>query len=195
MTVEEKLDQLEDNIRRLKIEFEVFFNGGSKTPPNDLEWRVHTALKQFESGRLSFQQRFRFNSLTQRYATLNSQWQKKLRIKEEGYRRPQDALLGVQGVRAAVTADDHDPQEIAVRIPATGSAADDRSIRDFFQHMSSARAAAGLPVQGDLAAFQHFISRKTAELKKQYGCDEVEYSLKQTEQGLRLNAKPITKSS
>jgi hypothetical protein len=185
------LDQLEDNLRRLKIEYEVFFNGGSKTPPSDLEWRVQTAIKKFnEGGRLTFQQRFRYNTLTQRYATLNTQWQKKIRIKEEGYRRPQDALLGVHGVRAAATPDDDSANEIAIRIRSASAESD--HIRDFFHQMTKVRAAAGMPAQGDLEGFRHFIARKTAELQKQYGCEEVEYSLKQTDEGLRLNAKPIT---
>ena len=40
MTVDEELNLLEDNMRRLKVEYDVFFGGGSKKPPADTEWRV-----------------------------------------------------------------------------------------------------------------------------------------------------------
>ena len=69
MTVDEELNQLEDNLRRLKIEYDIFFGGGSKRPPNDLDWRVQSAFKRHsDSQRLSFSQRFKFNSMQQKYA-------------------------------------------------------------------------------------------------------------------------------
>ena len=41
---------------------------------------------------MSFSQRFRYNEMAQRYAIYSDLWRKKSRIREEGYRRPQDAL-------------------------------------------------------------------------------------------------------
>ena len=56
--------------------------------------------KVSDGGRMSFHQRFRYNEMAQRYAIYSDLWRKKgLCIREEGYRRPQDALLSVQGVR------------------------------------------------------------------------------------------------
>ncbi len=52
-----------------------------------------------DNSRMSFPQRFRYNEMAQRYAIQSDLWRKKMRIREEGYRRPQDALLSVQGVR------------------------------------------------------------------------------------------------
>ena len=40
MDVDQELTILEDSIRRLKIEYEIFFNGGAKRLPYDLRWRV-----------------------------------------------------------------------------------------------------------------------------------------------------------
>src|SRR5437762_376773 len=100
MTIDEELALLESNLRRLKIEYEVFFSNPQKKPPADLEWRVLALLRKFSDGnRLSFAQRYKFNEMAQRYAIYSDLWRKKTRIREEGYRRPQDALLAVQGVR------------------------------------------------------------------------------------------------
>src|SRR5689334_7522198 len=100
MTVDEELTLLESQLRRLKIEYEVFFNNPQKKPPSDLEWKVLALLRKFSDGsRMSFGQRFRYTELAQRYAIYSDLWRKKSRIREEGYRRPQDALLSVQGVR------------------------------------------------------------------------------------------------
>jgi hypothetical protein len=85
----------------------VFFNNPTKRPPNDLEWKALALMrKHSDGGKMNFAQRFRYNEMAQRYAIYSDLWRKKSRIREEGYRRPQDALLSVQGVRA----EEHTPQ-------------------------------------------------------------------------------------
>lgn len=86
MTVDEELARLEENLRRLKIEYEVYFNGGSKRPPRDTLYRVDSTIKKFsnEAANLSIGQRFKFNQLVQRYAVHSDLWRRKLREKEEG---------------------------------------------------------------------------------------------------------------
>jgi len=39
-TVDDDLNQIERDIRTLKIEYEQFFGGGRKRPPTDTQWRV-----------------------------------------------------------------------------------------------------------------------------------------------------------
>ncbi|HEV2493524.1 MAG TPA: hypothetical protein VG204_10705 [Terriglobia bacterium] len=86
MTVDEELARLEENLRRLKIEYEVYFNGGSKRPPRDTVYRVDSTIKKFsnEASNLSIGQRFKFNQLVQRYAVHSDLWRRKLREREEG---------------------------------------------------------------------------------------------------------------
>src|SRR5271163_3929885 len=80
----------------------MFFNNPAKRPPTDVEWKVTSLIRKFsDSGRLSFSQRFKYNEMAQRYAIQSDLWRKKTRIREEGYRRPADAILSVAGVRVA----------------------------------------------------------------------------------------------
>src|SRR5512142_1791400 len=100
VTVDEELNLLDDAVRRLKVEYDVFFGGGAKKPPNDAEWRVQSLVKKYsDSQKLTFAQRFKYNTIVQRYAIYSDLWRQKMKIKEEGYRRPQDAMLGIQGMR------------------------------------------------------------------------------------------------
>jgi hypothetical protein len=110
VTIDEELNFLEENVRRLKVEYDVYFGGGARKAPTDLEWRVQGLIKKYsDSQKLTAQQRFKYNTLVQRYGTYSDLWRQKLRIREEGYRRPQDALLGIQGLRPAQT--DPSPQQ------------------------------------------------------------------------------------
>jgi len=102
VTTDEELNVLDTQLRRLKIEYEIYFSNPTKKPPTDIEWKVLALLRKFsDGGRMNFSQRFRYNEMAQRYAIYSDLWRKKSRIREEGYRRPQDALLSVQGVRSA----------------------------------------------------------------------------------------------
>lgn len=104
MTIDEELAKLEDNLRRLKVEYEIYLNGGSKAPPRDMLFRVESSLKKFssESFVLSIGQRFKFNQLVQRYAVHNDLWRRKLRLKEEGG-APGSAGILPASFRAVVT--------------------------------------------------------------------------------------------
>ena len=56
---DEDLTNLEEWIRRLKIDYEIFFNGNRKKPPDDLRLRVERLVKRLaESTDMSFSQRF-----------------------------------------------------------------------------------------------------------------------------------------
>jgi hypothetical protein len=86
VTVDEELTKLEDEIRRLKIEYEVYLNGSSDRPPRDPVYRVETLIKRYtgDQSNLNFGQRYKLNTLGQKYAIQNSLWKRKLMEKEEG---------------------------------------------------------------------------------------------------------------
>ena len=102
MTIDEELNLLDQQLRRLKIEYEIFFSSPTKRPPTDIEWKVLSLIRKFSDGaRMKFAQRYRYNEMAQRYAIQSDLWRKKMRIREEGYRAPHEAMLSVQGVRTS----------------------------------------------------------------------------------------------
>ena len=200
MTVDEELSLLEDQMRRLKVEYDVFFGGGSKKPPADIEWKVKNLLRKYSDGaRLSFGQRFRFNTVQQRYALYSTQWQQKLQIKEEGYRRPQDAMLGIQGLRneqehEAELARRHEAvaKKSGVSMAFSDPGSEAQKVEALFQALSEARTKSGEKSSANLASFKKFVQQKTEQLRKEYGCNTVEYSVELQNGQVKLKAKPKT---
>jgi hypothetical protein len=83
-TVDDQLSRLEEDIRRLKIEFDMFFNGASKRPPYDTKGRVDTIMKRIGDDRsLTFAQRYRYNSLGSRYNAFRDLWRRTMQGREE----------------------------------------------------------------------------------------------------------------
>jgi hypothetical protein len=204
VTTDEELNVLETQLRRLKIEYEVFFSNPTKRPPTDIEWKVLSLLRKFsDGGRMSFSQRFRYNEMAQRYAIYSDLWRKKSRIREEGYRRPQDALLAVQGVRPE---EEHKPHHNPVyglsHAAAAGAAAtsqpftlhnvdksEHEQVERLYNTLVAAKKKAGENVSGTLDSFSTFVQKKTQEIRKQYGCQDVEFSVELTDGHVKLKAK------
>ena len=46
ITFDQQLARLEEDIRRLKIEYDIFFNGGTKRAPYDTKNRAETMLRR-----------------------------------------------------------------------------------------------------------------------------------------------------
>ncbi|HEY6329625.1 MAG TPA: MXAN_5187 C-terminal domain-containing protein [Blastocatellia bacterium] len=75
--IDQELDRFEHDLRRLKIEYDIFFNGGAAKPPLDTKGRVDTTIKRlYDSRGLTFGQRFRYNSLVARYNVMRELWRR-----------------------------------------------------------------------------------------------------------------------
>ena len=210
MTIDEELSLLESQLRRLKIEYECYFSNPTKKPPTDVEWKVLSLLRKFsDGGRMSFQQRFRYNEMAQRYAIYSDLWRKKGRIREEGYRRPQDALLSVQGVRPSEEHEPHHHPAYGLTHAAAASAtakmnegpltiqcSDARTEHDqvekLYHALTDAKKKAGESVTGNIDSFTSFVQKKTDQIRKQHGCQSVEYTVEMQDGQVRLKAKAKT---
>lgn len=202
MTIDEELNLLDQQLRRLKIEYEIFFNNPAKRPPTDIEWKVLSLIRKFSDGtRMSFSQRYRYNEMAQRYAIQSDLWRKKMRIREEGYRRPQDAILSVQGVRASVEreAKRHPVYGLARNAEASSNepfsvqcsdaAAEREKVESLYKALSEAKKKSGEKVSGSLDSFAAFVKKKTTEIRKQHNCDTVVYSVETHDGQVKLKAK------
>lgn len=209
MTTDEELNVLDTQLRRLKIEYEIYFSNPTKKPPTDIEWKVLALLRKFsDGGRMNFTQRFRYNEMAQRYAIYSDLWRKKSRIREEGYRRPQDALLSVQGVRSAEEElKPQHPKAYGVSRAAAGAAAAPSSphytlhrvdqaereqVERLYNTLVAAKKKAGESVTGSIDSFATFVQKKTEQIRKQYHCDSVEYSVELADGHVKLKAKAKT---
>jgi len=199
VATDEELNLLEDNIRKLKVDYDVYFAGGVKKPPDDVEWRIRNVIKKYSDARaLNLQQQFRYNTLAQKYAVFSDLWRRKLKIKEEGYRRPQDALLAIQGLRpdeeeaaakglglAEKVAACHAQPQFEFAEP--GAELDRAQV--LYRAVVEARSRAGVPPGPDFDSFHEFLSKKTAEIRTQFGCASVEYSVEWEDGQVRLKAR------
>lgn len=170
-TVDEKLKRLEDDIRRLKIEFDIYFNGAAKRPPYDTKGRVETMLKRLSDDRtLSFAQRYLLNSLGARYTAFRELWRRTMQGREEG----RDAAAAAR----ASARDEVSHRENAATFVCDDAHKDVPTVKQLYDALIEAKMKCGESVD-DLSfpRFHHLIATKTDNLKERSGCDRVRFSI------------------
>ncbi|HKG98364.1 MAG TPA: MXAN_5187 C-terminal domain-containing protein [Pyrinomonadaceae bacterium] len=170
-TPDEQLTRLEEDIRRLRVEFDIFFNGAAKRPPYDTKGRVETLLKRLADDRtLTYAQRYRYNSLAARYNAFRDLWRRTMQGREEG-RDPASAARAsvkketakeVQSV-SFVCLDAHKEVEV---------------VKNLYTSLIEAKQRCGEPTE-DLSfpRFHRLIAAKADGIKEQLHCDRVRFSV------------------
>jgi len=176
MTVDEELAQLEESLRRLKIEYDIYFNGGSPRPPNDTQWRVQNLIKKYsDAQKLTFAQRFRYNGLAQRYSLFFDLWRQRLKAKEEGRRRTPAEVRAEQKQEQW-----EDPGQ------------ETEKVDKLYAALIEAKQRCGEDVKNiPPEAFKRFVHQKTAQLKKDFKCQQVQYAVEVEQGQVKLKAKGV----
>ena len=81
---DDQIKRLDEDIRRLKIDFDIYFNGGSKRPPLEARARLESNMKRVADDRsLSYGQRYFFNTIVSRFNSYRELWRRLLKQKGE----------------------------------------------------------------------------------------------------------------
>ena len=203
-TIDEELAQLERDIRQLKIEYDMFFGGGRKRPPTEIEWRIELIVKRYaeRGGELKYGQRFRYTNLAQTYAKYKDIFRKKLQQKEEGtvQRHFGAAAKAIENQRAQqrlAEGEEHSEAPAgelpAFRITCSEPEQEADKVDRLFQAFVDAKKTAGEEI-GRLsqAGFKEFVRKKTKDLQTQNGCSDVEYVVETI--GGQVKLKALVKS-
>jgi hypothetical protein len=186
MTVEEELTRLDDAIRRLKIDYDIYFAGGSKRPPYDAQWSVESVIKKYSDNRsLSFAQRFRFNSIMQKYALFSDLWRQKVKRREEGYEDPHQRRPSVPAA-----AEKQKPAPGSFKVQWQDPDQEHDKVDKLYQALVAAKKQLGENTDSlNAEGFKRFVKQKTAQLQKDLRCANVEYVVEVENGQVRLKAK------
>lgn len=171
-TPDEQLTRLEDDIRRVRIEFDIFFNGGAKRAPYDTKGRVETLLKRLGDDRtLTYAQRYRYNSLAARYNAFRDLWRRTMQGREEG--RDQ-----VSAARAQVKSETNTQPIEAVSFVCLDAHREIEVVKNLYTSLLEAKRRCGEPTENlSFPKFHRLIASKADALKEQGGCDRVRFSV------------------
>ena len=170
-TVDEQLTRLEEDIRRLKIEFDIYFNGASKRPPYDTKGRVETLIKRLGDDRtLPFAHRYRYNSLASRYNAFRDLWRRTMKGREEG----SDPISAAR----ASAKEDVGTERRRETFVCTDAHKEVGIVKNLYEALLEAKRQCGEPTSDmSFPRFHRLIASKADGLKERLGCDLVQFSV------------------
>ena len=187
MTIDEQLNQFNDLLRKLTVEYDIFFSGGRKLPPTNLRFKVDTLVKRLMEEPMSFSQKFRYNQLVAKYSLYRDLWRRNTQEMEEGgvlrSERDIEKLLhrGHPG---------SEPQEVpadqltmVIRDPV----AEVPKIEELYRNLQNLRAHFGeKPLDLNLEQFVRFVQLKSTEISSGRAENAVEFVVYRDEQQKRV---------
>ncbi len=169
-TIEDRLARLEEDIRRLKIEFDVYFNGGSKRAPYDTKMRVESHLKRLGDDRsLNFAQRYHYNSLATRYASFREMWRRTMQGREEGRDPATVARMSARDTTTPFTRSEFSCADVRHDV---------QTVKGVYDALIEAKRSCGEPVRDlSFARFHRLIMERTETMKEKIGSERVVFSV------------------
>lgn len=182
-TPDEQLTRLEDDIRRLRVEFDIFFNGAAKRPPYDTKGRVETLLKRLGDDRtLNYAQRYRYNSLAARYNAFRDLWRRTMQGREEG----RDAASAARANVKRENPTDLEP----VSLVCLDAHKEIEVVKNLYTSLLEAKQRCGEPTEGfSFPKFHRLVAAKADGLKEKSGCDRVRFSVSVEDGHVSFKAK------
>ena len=199
MALVEDIETIEKQIRQLQVEWDKFFAGIEKKPPNDLKTKTEALIRRHANAEIKNNtERFRYQSLTAKYTTLNELWSKRLRAREEG--KP----VGVHGLKAdmlpppgAAAAPPPSARAAAARPGAGGDFRvqnpdrDVDSVKALYQNFLQARQQAGETAPVKFDSFQKLIQQQASRILSEKGGQAVDFRLETKDGKVSLKAKVV----
>lgn len=179
---EEDLNSLDDGIRRLKVEYTIFFNGHRKKPPDDLKMRVERIVKKLsESGDMTYNERFRYNTLVTRYYVLRDLWRRTMMQRELGETARDKAVLEDRAAKEA--------PKLEVHISLSNPDREEDKVRKLYEGLvdMSAKGAKQPPIS--YPQFLKYIATQTKNIQQKFGCSAVVFNVALERDAIKFTAR------
>jgi len=184
---DQDLATLDEWLRRLKVEYDIYFNGNRKRPPDDLRARVEKLIKKLvEAGDMSFSQRFRYNTLVGRYYVYRDLWRRTMMEREKSEEVAKEAKTANCSDDIEKAAD-QTPTEIQVSI--TNPEKEKDKVRQLYDALLQIRQIPDATSPGlSFEQFTKYISTQTDGIRVKYGCTSVVFKIRLEENAVRFTA-------
>jgi hypothetical protein len=181
---DEDLNNLEEWLRRLKIEYHIFFNGSRKKPPDDLRIRLERLVKKLsESSDMSPVQRFRFNTLITRFYVYRDLWRRTMQSREASEEIKVEAISKSKAV--PLTAKPPAPQ---VRISISDPKADEQKIQQLYDALLRIKGTDTKEPPLSYQQFAKYIAAQTQSIRERNNCSAVAFTIALEENAIRFTA-------
>jgi len=191
---DEDLKHLEEWIRRLKIEYDIFFIGNRKKPPDDLRMRIEKLVKRLsEVGDMSISQRFLYNTLIARFYVHRDLWRRTQQERESA-----EGTAGVPAPTKHTKPPDQPetsmPRDVQVSISDPEvEAGSVRRLYDELLRMKGGHAKESPDIS--YRQFAAYVANQMRGIKTKHHCNSVTFRIALEDKTIKFMAKADNSSS
>lgn len=193
----DELEKLEEQIRKLKMQYDQFFRGLRKLPPTEDRKRLDEAMRDQLRGKLRDNaSRFRYHSLVATYNRFQELWSRQMREREEGPLNFRDRQRAMQAPLPEA------PPPDAAKKPGVTPHADESYVKvastsngeamsEIHRQVAEANRALGKasPTVEQVAAL---VAKQAEQLRGRYNVDSIAFRVETVDGKVRLKAKPVS---
>lgn len=203
LTFEEELKRIDSEIRKLKIQFDLYFTGANPKPPSDQRDALDRLIKKHQNGSKTVADRFLYNAIVNKFNAYSELWTKTLRTREEGARVHPLALRAAQQAAVAGTGGSNGsaaaphagnrrgrPSETdgVWRIPARRT--DETALKKLYASFIAAKEQSGDGRKPTFDVFAREVQRHAAALRDKVDCDAIDFKIYCRDNKVSLKGKP-----
>ena len=189
MDIEEVIGRLEDSLRRLKVQWEMFFAGSLKRPPYDLKREVEQMILTHSNTHIrNYAHRFQFNTLVSKYSALQALWAKQLRAREEG--RTPGPIVHHEPRAPLPPPPKPSGEEVVFSVRVSDPASETDVMRALFERYVEARGLTDAQVPRlKLETFVQQVAKQASSLREASGCSSIEFRVLKVGDSVSLRAR------
>ena len=182
MDLEQKIQMLERDLREQVKNWERFFSGGLRVPPEVERTRFAQRLRTLAEQNFTRRaDQFRIEQLQHRFMSYSQNWERMLRDREEGRLRPGD---GSSMPRTQ-------PQIEETNAP-TVTSVDSSGQEALYDRYVSAKRQLGLDVRMERSAFDKQLEKQRSDLQEKLG-RQVQFEVRVEDGKVKLAARKVRK--
>ena len=192
---DEELDKLEEDIRKLKVKYEMFFMGTIKMPPQHERHMLEVSI--FEIGKQKMRdatRRFRYNQLLSRYNQFRELWGRKMREREEGpldFRRRKAALDAQPAEKPKPSAQQRVTSPGAESYVKLAAGSNGEAIRDLYSQIEKEHQKLGKIPNLTYEQLRSMVEKQSEQVRARYKVSVVGFRVDVVDGKVKLKAKPI----
>lgn len=189
MTIEEAIEKLEVDLKRLKVHYDMFFTGALPRQPYELRKQVEALIRTSNTSSIKkYHHRFMLNTLIGRYNTMCELWGKQLRSQEESGRAAAVAAI-MQKSPHPPAPSAHDAEEVYYAVNVRHPESEQDAMKALYDQYLEARKADSSRPQIKLESFVKQISKQAESLRESTGCETIEFRVLRKGQSVSLKAR------
>lgn len=187
-SIDDQLSRLDEDIRKLKVEFEIYFNGGNKKPPYDMKYRTDSLVKRLYDARgMTFGQRFKYNSLVARYNVYKELWRRLVKNMEESGR---EAVRDVSPLLPHEPEPAHEHEFSTSTVRCVSPTDEPEKVRELYEALVSAKRSCGEATdEVPFARFEQIIEAQVKQIRSKLNCDAIEFTVEVADGAVKFRAK------